>query len=84
MSTAWMPALDMLEGAAQRRTKVVEEMSGGRFRIEVFSGGQIMLPLDCFDATSRGAIEAFHGPSDYWPEKEPAVQWFSDGPNGMI
>jgi hypothetical protein len=83
MSTAWTPALDMLEGAAQRLAKVVEEMSGGRFRIEVFPGGQIMLPLDCFDATSRGAIEAFHGPSYYWPEKEPTVQWFSTVPFGM-
>ena len=83
MSTAWTPALDMLQGAAQRLAKVVEEMSGGRFRIEVFPGGQIMLPLDCFDAASRGTIEAFHGPSYYWPEKEPAVQWFSTVPFGM-
>jgi TRAP-type mannitol/chloroaromatic compound transport system substrate-binding protein len=43
MSTAWTPALDMLEGAARRLAMVVEEMSCGRFRIEVFPGGQIML-----------------------------------------
>src|SRR5258707_2181109 len=30
MSTAWTPALDMLQGAAQRLAKVVEETSGGR------------------------------------------------------
>src|SRR6186997_914122 len=45
MSTTWTPALDMLQGAAQRLVNVVEEMSGGRFRIEVFPGGQIMPPL---------------------------------------
>ena len=83
MSTAWTPALDMLQGAAQRLANVVEEMSGGRFRIEVFPGGQIMPPLDCFDATSRGTIEAFMGPSYYWPEKEPGFQWFSTVPFGM-
>ena len=38
MSTAWAPALDVAQGAAQRLAKVVEEMSGGRFRIEVFPG----------------------------------------------
>ena len=38
MATAWTPALDMLEGAAQRLAKVVEEMSGGRFRITEFQG----------------------------------------------
>jgi len=33
-TTAWTPALDRLQGAAQRLAKVVEETSGGRFRIE--------------------------------------------------
>ena len=44
MSTAWTPALDHLQGAAERLAKVVEETSGGRLRIEVFPGGQIMPP----------------------------------------
>ena len=38
------PALDMLQGAAQRLAKIVEKISGGRFRIEVFPGGQSMPP----------------------------------------
>ena len=83
MSTTWTPALDMLQGAAQRLASVVEAMSGGRFRIEVFPGGQIMQPLECFEATSKGTVEAFMGASYYWPEKEPALQWFSTIPFGM-
>ena len=83
MSTTWTPALDMLQGAAQRLASVVEAASGGRFRIEVFPGGQIMQPLECFEATSRGTIDAFMGASYYWPEKEPALQWFSTIPFGM-
>ena len=83
MSTAWTPALDMLQGAANRLAKVVEEMSGGRFRIEVFVGGQIMQPFECFDAASRGTIEAFMAGPYYWYEREPAVQWFSTVPFGM-
>jgi len=58
-------------------------MSGGRFRIEVFPGGQIVQPFECFDAASRGTIEAFMGAAYYWPEPEPAVQWFSTVPFGM-
>jgi TRAP-type mannitol/chloroaromatic compound transport system substrate-binding protein len=83
MSTAWTSSLDMLQGAAQRLAKVVEEMSGGRFRIEVFPGGQIMPPLGCFDAASQGTVEAFMAASHYWAAKEPAVQWFSAVPFGM-
>ena len=69
MSTAGTPALDILQGAAERLAKVVEEMSAGRFRIEVFPGGQIMPPLDCFDATSTGKIQSFMGAPYYWPER---------------
>jgi len=76
MSTTWTPALDHLQGAAQRLAKVVEEMSGGRFRIEVFPGGQIMQPFECFDAASQGKIEAFMSTPQYWKDKEPAIEWF--------
>jgi len=82
MSTSWTAAL-AIQGAAQRLAKVVEEMSGGRFRIEVFPGGQIMQPFDCFAATSQGRIEAFMGCSYYWAQQEPAVEWFTTIPFGM-
>jgi len=83
MSTTWTPALDILQGAAQRLAQVVEESSGGRFRIEVYPGGQILPPLECFDAASQGTIEAFMGAPYYWAAKDPAVQWFSTVPFGM-
>src|SRR6185369_11581804 len=76
MSTAWPPQLDMLQGSAQRLAEVVEEMSAGRFRIQVFPGGQIMQPFECFEATSKGTIEAFMAASSYWSATEPASDWF--------
>jgi len=83
MSTAWTPALDHLQGAAQRLSKVVDETSGGRFRIEVFPGGQIMQPFECFDAASQGKIEAYMGSPQYWTDKELALEWFATIPFGM-
>jgi TRAP-type mannitol/chloroaromatic compound transport system substrate-binding protein len=85
MSTAWPKQLDIMQGSAIRLGKVVEEMSGGRFRIEVFPGGQIMAPFDCFDATSKGTIEAFMSAAAYWTPiaKEPACEWFMSVPFGM-
>ena len=47
MSTAWTAANDILQGAAQQLAKIVEETTGGRFRIEVFPGGQIMPQFAC-------------------------------------
>lgn len=83
MSTAFTAVFDIHQGAAQRLAKVVEETSGGRFRIEVFPGGQIMPPFACFDAASQGKIEAFTGSGQYWTEKEPAIEWFATIPFGM-
>jgi TRAP-type mannitol/chloroaromatic compound transport system substrate-binding protein len=84
MSTTWPAALDVLQGAAQRLGQVVEEISGGRFRIEVFPGGQIMPPFECFDAASKGTdIQAFMAAPFYWAAKDPAIQWFHTVPFGM-
>ena len=58
-------------------------MSGGRFRIEVYPGDQIMPPFQCFEATSKGTIEAFMASPYYWADKEPAAQWFATVPFGM-
>jgi len=83
MSTAWAPALDMLQGSAERLAKLVDKMSGGRFRIEVFPGGQIMQAFECFEATSKGTIQAFMAGPYYWTDREPAFQWFATVPFGM-
>ncbi len=83
MSTAWTPANDILQGAALRLAKVVEETSGGRFRIDVFPGGQIIPPFECFDAASKGTVEAFMAVSAYWSAREPAFECFHTVPFGM-
>ncbi len=83
MSTAWTPALDHLQGAAQRLARIVDEMTTGRFRIEVFPGGQITPPLGGFDAAAQGQIDAFMAAAYYWIAKEPAVEWFTTIPFGM-
>ena len=83
MSTAWTAALDILQGGAVRLAKIVEETTAGRFRIEVFPGGQLMPPLACFDAASQGTIEAFMGSGQYWSDREPALEWLTTIPFGM-
>jgi TRAP-type mannitol/chloroaromatic compound transport system substrate-binding protein len=83
MSTSYGAALDMLQGAANKLAKVVDETSGGRFKIEVFPAGQIMGPFENFDAASQGKIEAFMGFPSFWASKEPAFEWFATIPFGM-
>jgi TRAP-type mannitol/chloroaromatic compound transport system substrate-binding protein len=82
LSTAW-PASLLQQTAALRLAQVVEEMSGGRFRIEVFPSGQLALPFDVFEAASKGTIEAFMASPQYWQDREPALEWFGTIPFGM-
>jgi len=83
MSTAWPPALKVMQGSAQRLGKLVDEMTGGRFVIEVFAGGQLMPDFACFEGTSQGTIQAFMAAPSYWADKEPAIEWFQTVPFGM-
>jgi TRAP-type mannitol/chloroaromatic compound transport system substrate-binding protein len=83
MPTTWSPALDVLQGSAQRLAQLVDQLSSGRFRIDVFPAGQIVAPLGVFDACSSGKVEAMMGASYYWAAKEPAMQWFCAVPFGM-
>jgi TRAP-type mannitol/chloroaromatic compound transport system substrate-binding protein len=76
-------ALDVWHGSAVRLAKVVDEMSAGRFQIEVSPAGQIMPPLDLFDAASQGTIEAFMSATVHGPMKDPALVWFCTVPFGM-
>jgi len=83
MPTAFPAVLDTLQGRAERLAAIVDEMTSGRFRIEVLPSGRIMPPFECFDAASKGTIEAFMATSAYWYEKEPAIEWFTSIPFGM-
>jgi len=83
MSTTWTSAQDLLQGTAQRLARTVDEMTGGRLRIDVFPGGQIIGLLECFDAASKGSIEAFMSSPQYWSDREPAIEWFATIPFGM-
>ena len=82
MPTAW-PASALSQTTALRLAQVVEEMSGGRFRIEIFPAGQLALPFDLFEAASRGEIQAFMASPQYWQNREPAFEWFGTIPFGM-
>ena len=83
MPSAYPAATDILLGSAQRLAKTVDEMSGGRFRIEVTPAGQVVPPLGVFDAASQGTVESYHAVSFFWAAKEPANYWFTTVPFGL-
>ena len=83
MVTTWTPGLPVLQEGCERLAKRVDEMTGGQLQIQVFAGGELVPPLQSFEAVSGGTVEVGSGASYYWAGKEPAVQWFSAVPFGL-
>jgi TRAP-type mannitol/chloroaromatic compound transport system substrate-binding protein len=83
MVTTWPPNLPVLQTGAERFAKRLEEVTGGRIKIQVFAGGELVPPLGVFDAVSDGTVECGSGAAYYWAGKVPAGQWFSSVPFGL-
>ncbi len=83
MVTTWPPHFPILGEGADLLAKWIDEMSGGRLKITVYGGGELIPPLEGFDAANQGAVEMCHGAAYYWAGKAPATQFFAAVPFGM-
>jgi len=83
MVTTWPPGFPVLQEGAERFAKNIKEMSNGRLNIKVYAGGELIPPLQTFDAVSQGTVEMGHGSAYYWAGKVPEAQFFSTVPFGM-
>lgn len=83
MVTTWPPRFPALGEGAEQLAAWVDEMSGGRLKIRVYGGGELVPALEAFDAVSQGVVEMAHSASYYWAGKAPATQFFSAAPFGM-
>jgi TRAP-type mannitol/chloroaromatic compound transport system substrate-binding protein len=83
MVTAWPPHFPLLGTYADAMADWIGKMSDGRLNIHVYGGGELVPPLETFDAVSQGVSEMGHGGAYYWSGKVPAAQFFSSVPFGM-
>ena len=83
MVTTWTPGLPVLQTGAERFAQIVEKMSEGRIKIQVYAGGELVPPLETFEAVSQGTVQCGSAASYYWAGKFPACQWFCAVPFGL-
>lgn len=81
--TTWPPNFPIFQDGVQRFAKEIRRMSEGRLTIQVFAGGELIPPLQAFDAVSQGTVEMSHGAAYYWAGKVPAGQFFTAVPFGL-
>jgi len=83
MVTTWPPNFPIFQEGVVQLAKDIEVMSGGRLKIQVYAGGELVPALQTFDAVSQGTVQMGHGSAYYWAGKIPAAQFMSAVPFGM-
>ena len=81
--TTWPKNLPALGTAPERLAERVEAMSAGRFKIKVYSAGELVPAFEVFDAVAGGTAEMGHGAAYYWRGKLPIAAVFTTAPFGM-
>jgi TRAP-type mannitol/chloroaromatic compound transport system substrate-binding protein len=74
------PSKDIFHEYANDFAKRVNEMSGGRLKIEVLPAGSVVKAFDLLDAVSKGTLDGGHGVVAYWYGKNSAVALWGSGP----
>ena len=82
MQSAFGGQLPHLGTSGIRLTENMERVSDGSFQIEFFEPGALVPALECFDAASRGSVEACWTTPGYHTGKIPALAFFTAVPFG--
>jgi TRAP-type mannitol/chloroaromatic compound transport system substrate-binding protein len=74
------PAKDIFHEFAQDFVNRVNEMGGGRLKIELLSAGAVAKALEVQDAVLAGTLDGGHGVTAYWYGKNKAFSLFGTPP----
>jgi TRAP-type mannitol/chloroaromatic compound transport system substrate-binding protein len=74
------PAKDIFHEYALDFSKKVNDMAGGRLRIDVLPAGAVVPAFQLLDAVAKGTLDGGHGVVAYWYGKNPAVALWGSGP----
>jgi TRAP-type mannitol/chloroaromatic compound transport system substrate-binding protein len=79
MQGSW-GAKDVFNEFAEDYVKRVNDLGGGRLRIDYLVGGAVVHPFQVFDGVHGGQIDAAHTVTVYWYGKHKAASLFGTGP----
>ncbi|MCC7016109.1 MAG: TRAP transporter substrate-binding protein [Rhodospirillales bacterium] len=79
MQGSW-GAKDVFNEFAEDYVKRVNEMGGGRLKIDYLVGGAVVHPFQVFDGVHGGQIDGAHTVTVYWYGKHKAASLFGTGP----
>jgi TRAP-type mannitol/chloroaromatic compound transport system substrate-binding protein len=74
------PAKDIFHEYANDFAKKVNDMAGGKLKIEVLPAGAVVPAFQLLDAVSKGTLDGGHGVVAYWYGKNSALALWGSGP----
>ncbi len=82
-ASSFPKSLDTIYGAAETAAKVVNDITGGKFQIQVFASGEIVPGLQVADAVQAGTVECGHTAPYYYFGKDPTFAFGTAIPFGL-
>ena len=79
MQSTW-PTKDIFHEIFVDWGKKVEEMAGGRLKIDVLPSGSVVPAFSLMDAIHSGTLDGGHGVAAYWFGKNVGTSLFGTGP----
>jgi TRAP-type mannitol/chloroaromatic compound transport system substrate-binding protein len=70
-------------GSAKDLVKRIDDMSGGRLKIQFYGAGELIPAAEGFDAVSSGTVEMNYANAYFWTGKSFAAQYFTAVPFGL-
>jgi TRAP-type mannitol/chloroaromatic compound transport system substrate-binding protein len=83
MVTTWPRGLAGVWDSVERFSNNVADITDGSLTIDAKAGGELVGPLESFDAVSSGQADMYHGADYYWVGQHPALAFFTAVPFGM-
>jgi TRAP-type mannitol/chloroaromatic compound transport system substrate-binding protein len=79
MQSTW-PVIDIFHEDFVDWAKKVDEMCGGRIKIDLLQSGAVVPAFELIEAVSRGTLDGGHGVAAYWFGRNRASSLFGTGP----
>jgi TRAP-type mannitol/chloroaromatic compound transport system substrate-binding protein len=83
LTSSFPKSLDTIYGGAEVMANRVRAVTGGRFDIQVFAGGEIAPPFQALDVVQNGTVECCHTCSYYYIGKDKTFGFGTSVPFGM-
>jgi TRAP-type mannitol/chloroaromatic compound transport system substrate-binding protein len=83
LASSFPKSLDTIYGAAETLSRRVSALTGGKFTIRPFAGGEIVPALQVMDAVQAGTVEMGHTASYYYFGKDPTFAFDCAVPFGL-